>query len=212
MRAQTGQHCQAGVYTHPTGTCWGSWSQQLTFPSSSSDMSSTSQTFLDHVIHNSGACWRSFTSQAFSRVHCTPEPQGLVVLHLSATQVQAVPGQGFGRDFETSILESEIRASTLFQSQLLSKFKQHMTSASTLFIAQNIRRHCFIYIWSPLFLKRCHPIFFNIPTTVSSSFSLYCPSLHPLYPQPTICSSSVSVRKGQASCGYQQKSWHINFQ
>lgn len=64
-----------------------------------------------------------------------------------------------------------------------------------------------LYFW-----RGVTQFFFNIPTTVSSSFSLYCPSLHPLYPQPTICSSSVSVRKGQASCGYQQKSWHINFQ
>jgi hypothetical protein len=33
------------------------------------------------------------------------------------------PGQGFGGDFETNILESKIGESMLFQSQFLGKFK-----------------------------------------------------------------------------------------
>lgn len=54
---------------------------------------------------------------ALQNLRCLP------FLHLPATQVQAVPGQGFGRDVETCMLESEIGASTLFQSQLLGKLK-----------------------------------------------------------------------------------------
>lgn len=42
---------------------------------------------------------------------------------ISVTQNQTVPGQGFGGDVDTNVLESEIGESTLFQSQFLSKFK-----------------------------------------------------------------------------------------